>query len=556
MAELCPMSQSVEQIVKKPRITHTNSADPTLGLPDHVLHSIFCYLRSQDLFNVRLVSKKWHLNTPSYFPLDFDESLFFENTPTTPAAVIRESHNKFLDWIRSSLETSQSELNKAEKRVLRVQFKYHENVDDLMRLMDGNDFHEVYLSFGYFYFSIPYIFQSTCLTVLHLTRCGLGEHLFHGEAKFASLQEVQLDRVNLCGETLSKFTSKCPNIRELRLMNCRSLKSVVLPKLDRLKKLYVQLLGSYPSITDIQVIAPSLQVFHFVHYNSGKVAVNMNIGACRMLREFHLECPMFPVGLDNEHFCSDFPHLETLLLGPCETSERVKISSSSLRKLTLMFPKLYNYNHSRKSVVSVPNLCSFQYVGKTFRSSLAPSDSPKFLNNTCISLVPQIEKINRAWFLQLRSHLKKLSNRVGVALIIRDQTSFSKLSKRGHRLWSIPTGRSPTQLLPHIQHLKLDIRLKVPQESHGCLLKYIIDNFLWMSRPNEMTLSMPASFTALALGVRNELFTGRREGNCCTDTQNKCWRHFLKDFMTREVVNDEKDNPKNFSFVFTWQLCS
>ncbi|MCD7450840.1 hypothetical protein HAX54_008583 [Datura stramonium] len=99
-------------------------------------------------------------------------------------------------------------------------------------------------------------------------------------------------------------------------------------------------------------------------------------------------------------------------------------------------------------------------------SSLAPSDSPKFLNNTCISLVPQIEKINRAWFLQLRSHLKKLSNRVGVALIIRDQ------------------------------------------------------------------------------GVRNELFTGRREGNCCTDTQNKCWRHFLKDFMTREVVNDEKDNPK------------
>lgn len=77
---------------------------------------------------------------------------------------------------------------------------------------------------------------------------------------------------------------------------------------------------------------------------------------------------------------------------------------------------------------------------------------------------------------------------------------FSELSKRGHKLWSIPIGRSPTQVVPHIELLKLDIRLKVvPQESHGCLLKYIIDNLLWMSHPNALTLSMPASFAAFAL---------------------------------------------------------
>ncbi|XP_015161728.1 uncharacterized protein [Solanum tuberosum] len=284
------------------------------------------------------------------------------------------------------------------------------------------------------------------------------------------------------------------------------------------------------------------------------VAVNMDIRACRMLREFHLECPTFPVGFDHEHFISDFPHLENLILGPCETSKRVKISSPSLRKLTLMFTQLYNYNYSRKSVVSVPNLCSFQYVGRTFKSSLAPSETRKLLKTIGISLVPHVEKINRAWFLQLRSHLTKLNNRIGLALTIRDQTSFSALGKRGHKLWSISIGRIPTQVVPHIGHLKLDIRFKVPEESHGCLLKYIIDNLLWMSHPNVLTLSMPTSFAAFALGICNEFLISRREDNCCADTQNKCWRHFLKDFKVRELVTNEKEETKKFNFIFTWQL--
>ncbi|XP_015067954.1 uncharacterized protein LOC107012592 [Solanum pennellii] len=554
MAELCPISQNVEEIAKKLRISDSDSGDPTSRLPDHVLHSILSYLKSEQLFHARLVSKNWHRNTPSYFPLEFDESIFFEKTPTTPAAVIQESHNKFLEWIRSSLETSQPELIKAEKRVIRVQFKHHENINDIMKLINGIDFHEVYLRFGCINYSIPFIFQSKCLTVVHLIRCGIHKLLFSDEANFSNLEEVELDNVHLTGETLSIFISKCPNIRELKLVNCKALRSVLLPKVDRLKKLCVQLVGSYPSITDVQVIAPSLQVFHFVHYNSSNLAVNMDIRACKMLREFHLECPTFPVGFDHEHFISDFPYLETLIIGPCETSKRVKISSPSLRKLTLMFTQLYNYNYSRKSVVSVPNLCSFQYVGRTFKSSLAPSGTPKFLKTTGISLVPHVEKINRAWFLQLRSHLTKLSNRIGLALIIRAQTSFSELGKQGHRLWSIPIGRIPTQVIPHIELLKLDIRLNVPQESHGCLLKYIIDNLLWMSHPNALTLSMPTSFAAFALGICNEFLISRRDGNCCADTRNKCWRHFLKDFMVREAVTNEKEELKKFSFVFTWQL--
>ncbi|KAL3343641.1 hypothetical protein AABB24_027253 [Solanum stoloniferum] len=556
MAELCPNSQTDEQIVKKRRISDTNSDDPTSRFPDHVLHSIFSYLKSQDLFTVRLVSKNWHRNTPSYFPLEFEESIFFENTPTTPSNVIQESHNKFLEWIRSSLETSQSELKKAEKRVIRVQFERHENINDLLELINEIDFHEVYLRFGCFNYWIPFIFQSKCLRVVHLTRGGIDKHLFSDETNFVCLEEVELDSVNLSGETLSKFISKCPNIRELKLVNCMVLRSVLLPKVDRLKKLYVQLVGSYPSITDVQVIAPSLQVFHFVHFNRCNVAVNMDIRACRMLREFHLECPTFPVGFDYEHFISDFPHLENLILGPCETSKRVKISSLSLRKLTLMFTQLYNYNYSRKSVVSVPNLCSFQYVGRTFKSSLALSETRKLLKTIGISLVPHVEKINRAWFLQLRSHLTKLNNRIGLALTIRDQTSFSALGKRGHKLWSISIGRIPTQVVPHIGHLKLDIRFKVPEESHGCLLKYIIDNLLWMSHPSVLTLSMPTSFAAFALGICNEFLISRREDNYCADTQNKCWRHFLKDFKVRELVTNEKEETKKFNFIFTWQLLS
>lgn len=167
------------------------------------------------------------------------------------------------------------------------------------------------MTFGGFNYSTPSIFQSKCLTVLHLTRCRVHYHLFNGEANFASVQEVVFDSVCLAGETLSKFTSKCPNIKELRLLNCQSITFIVLPKLDRLKKLYVKFLDSYSSITDVQVVAPSLQVFHFMKYNHNKVPVNMDIRACRMLREFLLGCNFFPVCFDHEHFVSDFPQLES-----------------------------------------------------------------------------------------------------------------------------------------------------------------------------------------------------------------------------------------------------
>ncbi|XP_075106774.1 uncharacterized protein LOC142179797 [Nicotiana tabacum] len=460
MAELSRMSQTVEELVKKPTILLSNySEDPTLQLPNHLLRSIFSYLKCQDLVHVCVVSKNWHRNTPSYFAFDFDESLFFENLPSTSLSNVQKSHNNFLDLIRSSLETCKIRLSKAEKRILRLQFNHPENIYNILKLIDENNFHEVYLRFGNgLYFSLPCIFQSTCLTVLHLTCCALNEQIFNGKEKFDSLQELKLDGVKLSRETLSEFISKCPYIRELSLVNCNLLSFIVLPKLDSLKKLYVKL-NTYHSITNIQVIAPNLQVFHFVYTSLKQVAVNMDIRACRMLQEFHLDCLKFPIGLDHKKFCSDFPHLETLLLGPCETWKPVKISSPSLRTLILFFTRMYEY--SRTGVVSAPNLCYFEYIGTTFKPFLAPNDTPKFLK-TRIILVYNMEKINRAWFLKLRSHLKNFSNSITLSLCIREEE------------------------------------------------------------------------------VRNEL-ESRREGNCCSYTGNKCWRHFLKDFEVHEQVAYVKD---------------
>ncbi|OIT18999.1 hypothetical protein A4A49_54172 [Nicotiana attenuata] len=242
--------------------------DPTLQLPDHLLSSIFCYLNFRDLVHVRLVSKRWHRNTPSYCAFNFDESLFFENTRLVGPLPTQEAHNKFSDSILDSLETSKSRLIKAEKRIVHVKFDY--------------------------------ICTSTCLTVFHLTRCALNEQIFNGEGKFDSLQEVKLDGVRLSGEALAKFISKCPNIRELSLVNCErewgcygKPMFIVLPKLDSLKKLYVKHTSGNNSISKVEVIAPSLQVFHFLCSDVCKDAVYMDIRACRMLREFHLNCVRF-----------------------------------------------------------------------------------------------------------------------------------------------------------------------------------------------------------------------------------------------------------------------
>ncbi|KAG5619032.1 hypothetical protein H5410_018856, partial [Solanum commersonii] len=61
------------------------------------------------------------------------------------------------------------------------------------------------------------------------------------------------------------------------------------------------------------------------------------------------------------------------------------------------------------------------------------------------------------------------------------------------------------------------------------LMRYIIDNLLWMSHPNSLTLSVSTSFASIAYGVSKELFD-RRDGNCCSSTHEMCLAPFLKTF--------------------------
>ncbi|MCE3050075.1 hypothetical protein HAX54_046435 [Datura stramonium] len=399
----------ISQTIETPTNCRTNSVDPTMQLPDHILQSIFSHLNFHDLVHVRLVSKNWHRNTPSHFALHFNESLFHEKNPT--------NKSDFWDWIRSSLDASNTnKLINVEKRVLRVKCDHPGDIRDVLGLLGGNHFHEVYLSFKLLRthcYYLPYIFQSKFLTLLHLTECGIHNRVFYGtEEIFPSLQELKLDKVTVCEVTLSMFISKCPCLSELSLLNCWGICFIVLTKLDRLKKLYVKL-SYFHSFTYIRVIAPSLQVFHFVHRSrERRVAVNMDIRACKMLREFHLDCWRFPQGLDPENISSHFPRLETLLLGPCQTEKpiKIKISGPLLTKWILSFPGLYEC--SRKSIVSTPNnLSSFQYMGTMFQPYLAlPSDTSKVLGSSNIVLIPKTNEVNRAWFLKLRSHLENFSN--------------------------------------------------------------------------------------------------------------------------------------------------
>ncbi|KAM3380346.1 hypothetical protein P3S68_005919 [Capsicum galapagoense] len=212
----------------------------------------------------------------------------------------------------------------------------------------------------------------------------------------------------------------------------------------------------------------------------------MDIRACTMLREFHLDCWKFPEGLDPKDFCLNFPHLETLLLGPCQTLKPIKISGPSLRKTR----------------VSASKSSSFQYMGTTFQPYLAPTDASKNLESSNLVLVPKIDEVNRDWFHKLRSHLENFSN-YDTTLDFDER----KTSPREHPR-SKPGGRVPSQPLHHIKHLMLDLnKLKYQQEY---LMRYIIDNLLWMSHPNTLTLSVPTSFAApLAQEVSKQLYGGQ-----------------------------------------------
>ncbi|XP_015069587.1 uncharacterized protein LOC107014248 [Solanum pennellii] len=562
-----------------------NLVDPALQLPHHILHYIFSYLSFHDLFHVRLVNKNWYLNTPTYFKIHFNECLFRNKNPTY------YSLNEFelRDSIRSSIDTIKNKLINAEKRVLHVEFINGERVRHLTKLLEEYNFHEVYFRTTEYDYKFPYILQSKCLNVLHLNKgyldkhvlcdevaiptlkelklkyfnlseetlskyihkfpnirvlslvkCYLDKHvLCDEEVTMPTLKELKLEWFNLSEETLSKFIHKFPNIRVLSMVKCWGINSIVLTNLACLEKLYVNVSDS-SSFTNIQVIAPRLQVFHFIlrnKYPEFKNVVTMDIRACKMLREFHLNCTKFPNGLDPRNLCSDFPHLETLLLGPCWTRKPIK---TSLRKLILSIPKIYEC--TRKTLVSSPNLSYFEYKGITFQPYLAPS---KLLEtNYTIVLVPKIHEImKRAWFLKWRSHLENFSNH-NTTLEIRIKTSLCHPSSK-------PSGRAPTQPLHYIKHLKVDMNKLIYQEEH--LMRYIIDNLLWMSHPNTLTLSIPTSFSPTAIGVIKKLY-GRRNRNCCSSTHDKCWRHFLKYFEVKEEEEETKKHPGASSSLYPWKV--
>lgn len=102
---------------------------------------------------------------------------------------------------------------------------------------------------------------------------------FYGLEIIPSLQELKSENVAGSENNLSKFIpTKCPYIRELSLANCPWLRDIIIPKLDRLKKLYVE--NNYTYI-NIQVIASGLQVFHFIFWSNKIVALaHMDIRAC------------------------------------------------------------------------------------------------------------------------------------------------------------------------------------------------------------------------------------------------------------------------------------
>lgn len=191
------------------------------------------------------------------------------------------------------------------------------------------------------YYCLPYIYQSKCPTILHLTDCELNKDVLCGEGIISSLRELKLEGSE---EKLSKFISKRPDIRELSLVNCWGISFIVLTKLDHLKKLYVNVGGDFSSFTNIQVIVPSLQVLHFVSRSceSKKVAFNMDIHACKMLREFHLDCLEISPWPWSWKFLFRFSPSWNFITWALSDIERIKILSSSLRKWTLSSHRYMN----------------------------------------------------------------------------------------------------------------------------------------------------------------------------------------------------------------------
>ncbi|KAK7255545.1 hypothetical protein RIF29_28958 [Crotalaria pallida] len=523
----------------------THNMDWISHLPQSILHDILSRLPEEDAARTSLLSKAWH-DTWSTFPLlVFNESRFeMAEVPDGADMQLRKAmfllnRYKFCNWVGNillSFQCKQLPINKF-KLVFKslpppdllptvnhwIKFVCDSGVEELeLRVSDYVQQIETGVKLAYHEFAwLPLcVLEANSLIKLELSWYFRVDRTFlNSPIKFASLQVLSLSHIYFGdGQMIHYLIYSCPLIENLELNRCYGVKSVSIRGLPKLKKVYIV------GVEEVDVDAPGLEDLCFSGFQTF-ICCKINMDRCRNLRELSLSDVNSIIITDQwlVELFQKFPLLDTLVLEGFSMSDFIHISSNQLKVL-----KLCNCQDLDEIEIVAPNLfkCTYHCDG-----SIIPSIS---ILDCSIQFV--LEVVFFVDFLldldYLRTFLQVIPKHIPVSLFLGfgdDSTvEFDPfLLERCHRA------------SPSIKHLTL---CAVSDAKEWCLL--LVSRVFWSCRPSVVSFNLGVNKTLVKIFC--EKLMGRKENDCCSYSEAKCWWHFLEgvkvssSFMEHNVDDDIK----------------
>lgn len=310
------------------------------------------------------------------------------------------------------------------------------------------------------------------LRFLFVHGCKFGNH-FRFRSNISSLQHLSLLRVALDEEAVINLTRYCPGIEILEFDQCtfwnESLELSVFP---RLKK--VSILNCHGNLNIISINKDGLESFK-CNFNT---RCEFIATACRRIRELIVsDCMIWPPNLFVE-LTTTFPlieDMEVFFFCGLRFTERFKVVSNHLRKLSIPFPLEVQVNHMsfdcpnleflklevnglKEVYLNCPNLRQFLYIGYAIPAL------PLFNTSAALKVIHYHVTLNTTyfnslWFMHLRGLIKQMAQ-VGRTIHLNLGFSPKMVEFNSIGIWSFPGFNAERRSLNNLVFIRYKIFLE------------------------------------------------------------------------------------------------
>ncbi|GMI91789.1 hypothetical protein HRI_002848200 [Hibiscus trionum] len=496
-------------------------------LPEEIIHKIIGLLRcNKDAARTSILSKKWRDIWASFSTLVFDQRKFLGRlrglrSSSEVQTQIQENEEMFEDYVDKTLQRRVEQNNgSVQKFVLHVTYcnsQLTTTIDQWIDLALRNNIKELDLHVPQHMhkcYTLPQcVFAARTITALRVHGCKLGPCI---DLKLSNLRKVCLAKLSVNEQMIEKLVHACALLEDFRLVYTTRLKVLKVSNLPKLKRVD---LHACAELNEVNLQAPNLETFWYVARSKSRCC-KIDLSTCNTLKSLTLEDATLKDKSFQDHL-SCFPILEKLVLSKCNALKKIAISNYQLKKLVLRECK-----QLMEADIDTPNLLSFEYKGEKLMpfTSLNPSS----LEEAKLCFEPSWQGESRfhnednhaPWFASLQEFLEKFDYSRGLKLVVRCDKNIVIYKK-------------PKEiLLPCVYDLKLDV------VKSSVTLEDLLDDILQTSRPVTLS-SFSTSKSSLPELVHKKLMAREKDSGCCTynATGNKCWRHFLDNVETEDLVN-------------------